>query len=57
MTELFEQVQNCTALVLPAGVPAALEVRSGEAVALDLFVNHSTSQKVTEYLTIKDKGN
>ena len=56
MSELFERVQNWTALVLPDGAPASLEVRYGETVALDLFVNHSTGQKVTEYLTVKDKG-
>jgi hypothetical protein len=56
MTELFERVQNWTALVLHAGAPASFEVRFGETVALDQFVNHSTGQKVTEYLTIKDKG-
>lgn len=44
MTELFEQVQNWTALVLHAGAPASFEVRFGETVALDQFVNHSTGQ-------------
>jgi hypothetical protein len=56
MTELFEQIQNRTALVLHAGAPTSFEVRFGETVALNQFVNHSTGQKVTEYLTIKDNG-
>jgi hypothetical protein len=55
MSELFEQVRNWKALVLPAGSPASLDVRVGDTVALELFVNPSNGQKVTEYLTVKDK--
>jgi hypothetical protein len=52
MTELFKEVPSWVPLALPGG-PATMEVRAGETVALDLFVNPSTGQKVTDYLTIK----
>ncbi|MBI3683754.1 MAG: hypothetical protein HY235_25550 [Acidobacteria bacterium] len=52
MSEIFNKVLNWTPLPLPGG-PVAMEVRAGETVALDLFVNPSTGQKVTDYLTIK----
>ncbi|MBY0503878.1 MAG: hypothetical protein K2X03_08205 [Bryobacteraceae bacterium] len=51
MSEIFKNTPQWTALPLPAA-PAMLDVRVGETVALDLFVNPSTGQKVTEYLTI-----
>ena len=51
MSEIFREVPNWTSLARPAG-PASVEVRPGETVALDLFVNTSTGQKVTDYVTI-----
>src|SRR5260221_7150262 len=55
MSEIFNKVPNWTLLQLPKA-PATMEVRAGETVALDLFSNPSTGQKVTDYLTIKGKG-
>lgn len=52
MSEIFPKVSNWTPLPLPSG-PVTMEVRAGETVALDLFINPSTGQKVTDYLTIK----
>ncbi len=52
MTEIFREVSNWTALPLPNG-PATLVVRAGETIAVDLFINPSTGQKVTEYLTVE----
>ena len=52
MAEIFRQVPNWSALPLPGG-PATLVVKAGETVALDLFTNPSTGQKVTEYLVVK----
>ena len=52
MSEIFTKVSNWTPLPLPGGL-VTMEVRAGETVALDLFVNPSTRQKVTDYLTIK----
>ncbi len=52
MSEIYKEVPNWTALPLPAA-PATLDVKVGETVALDLFVNRSTGQKVTDYLTIE----
>ncbi len=52
MSEIFSKVSNWTSLPLPGG-PVTVEVRAGETVALDLFVNPSTGQKVTDYLTIR----
>ena len=56
ITQLFAQVKNWKPLTLPKGSPATLDVRPGETVALDLFVNPTTKQKVTEYLTLTDGG-
>ena len=56
ITRLFSQVRRWKPLTLPKDTPATLDVRPGETVALDLFVNPSTGQKVTEYLTVKDGG-
>jgi hypothetical protein len=55
MSEIFPKVSNWTLLQLPRA-PAVMQVRAGETVALDLFSNPSTGQKVTDYLTIKGKG-
>lgn len=55
MSEIFPKVSNWTLLARPNG-PASMQVRAGETVALDLFSNSSTGQKVTDYLTIRDKG-
>ncbi|MDQ2946353.1 MAG: hypothetical protein M3Y27_10500 [Acidobacteriota bacterium] len=52
MSEIFTKVSNWTPLPLPGG-PVTMEVRAGETIALDLFVNPSTGQKLTDYLTIK----
>jgi len=52
MSEIFNKVSNWIPLPLPGG-PVTMEARAGETVALDLFVNASTGQKVTDYLTIK----
>ncbi len=53
MTKLFKEVPKWKALVLPKDSPATVDVTPGETVALDLFVNPTTRQKVTEYLTVK----
>jgi hypothetical protein len=55
MSEIFPKVKTWTLLQRPNG-PATMDVRAGETVALDLFSNPSTGQKVTDYLTIKGKG-
>ncbi|MBL8212410.1 MAG: hypothetical protein JNK87_16970 [Bryobacterales bacterium] len=52
MKKIFPKVDQWKPLPLPAA-PATLEVNPGETVALDLFVNPSTGQKVTEYLTVQ----
>jgi hypothetical protein len=56
MSEIFHEERHrvpiWTPLPLPGG-SVAMEVRPGETVALDLFVNPSTGQKVTDYLTVK----
>ena len=52
MSEIFEKVSNWTPLPLPGG-PVTMEVRAGQTVALDLFVNASTGQKVTDTLWSK----
>ncbi len=54
MSQTYEKVSNWKPLPLPAG-PVTMEVRAGETLALDLFVNASTGQKVTDYLTVKGK--
>jgi hypothetical protein len=51
ITGFFKEVSFWTPLPLPDG-PTTMEARAGETVALDLFVNPSTGQKVTDYLTI-----
>lgn len=51
MSGIFKQVSNWTLLPLPGGA-VTLEAKAGETVALDLFVNPSTSQKITDYLTV-----
>jgi hypothetical protein len=51
ITGFFKEVPVWTSLPLPEG-PTTVEVRAGETVALDLFTNPSTGQKVTDYLTI-----
>ncbi|MBI2685676.1 MAG: hypothetical protein HYX27_05115 [Acidobacteria bacterium] len=55
MTELFPKVTDWKPLALPGDAPALLEVNDGDVVALDLFVNPSTGQKVIEYMTVNDK--
>ena len=55
MSKIFDKVPKWTPLPLPAG-PAPMDVRAGDTVALDLFVNTSTGQKVTDYLTITPTG-
>jgi hypothetical protein len=52
MSEIFNKVSNWVPLPRPGG-SVTMEVRAGETVALDLFVNPSTGQKVTDYLTVK----
>ena len=52
MSEIFNNVPNWTPLPLPGGA-VTMEARAGETIALDLFVNPSSGQKVTDYLTIK----
>lgn len=55
MSEIYREVPHWTALPLPSA-PATLDVKAGETVALDLFANLSTGQKVTEYLTIANNA-
>ncbi len=55
MSQLFKEVPKWTVLPLPAR-PATMDVRVGETVALDLFANASTGQRVREYLTISSAG-
>ena len=52
MAEIFRQVPNWSPLPLPGG-EATLVVKAGDTVALDLFTNPATGQKVTEYLVVK----
>lgn len=54
MSKIFDEVSNWMPLPLPA-MPVTTEIRAGETMALDLFVNSSTGQKITDYLTIKGK--
>ncbi|MCC6538787.1 MAG: hypothetical protein IT162_14630 [Bryobacterales bacterium] len=51
MGEIFKQVTTWTPLPRPAA-PGVVELHGGETVALDLFVNPSTGQKVTDYITV-----
>lgn len=51
MAQLFPKVPSWRPLPLPGG-PVTLVVKDGETVALDLFTDSSTGQKVTEYLTV-----
>lgn len=53
MTKLFDKVPQWTPLPLPGGA-VTMEAKVGDTVALDLFTNPSTGQKVTDYLTIKN---
>jgi hypothetical protein len=55
ISEIFTKVSNWTMLQLPNS-PATMQVRAGKTVALDLFYNTSTGQKVTDYVTIKGKS-
>jgi len=55
MAEIFDKVPNWTPLPLPGG-PVTMEARAGDTVALELFVNPGTGQKVTDYLTINGGG-
>ena len=52
MSEIFQQVPNWSPLPLPGG-EATLVMKAGDTVALELFTNPSTGQKVTEYLVVK----
>lgn len=56
MSKLFKEVKKWKPLKRPRNAPASLDVRVGETVALDLFVNPSTGQKVTEYVTVRDQA-
>ena len=51
MDEIFNKHPGWSALPLPAQ-PVTQVVRPGEVIALDLFVNSSTGQKVVEYLRV-----
>ena len=53
--KLFPEVKKWKPVVRPSGAPASLDVHVGDTVAVDLFLNRSTGQKVTEYLTVKAK--
>lgn len=52
MKKIFPKMDQWKPLPLPAS-PATVDVNPGETVALDLFVNPATGQKVTEYLTVQ----
>jgi hypothetical protein len=52
MTEIFEAVKDWRLLPLPQQ-PATQILRAGETIALDLFVNPSTGQKITDYITVQ----
>ena len=52
MSKIYEKVQTWKPLTLPAGAPASIDAHIGDTIALDLFVNSSTGQKVTEYIKV-----
>ena len=52
MQEIFPEVKNWTLLPLPKQ-PATQVVKTGDTIALDLFVNPSTGQKLVEYLIVQ----
>lgn len=55
MSEIFKEVANWTPLPLPKG-PATVEVRSGDTLAMDLFANPATAQRITDYLQFTIEG-
>lgn len=56
MSEIFPKVGNWTLLPLPR-YPATQVLRGGDILALDLFVNPATGQKIVDYLKIQgDQG-
>jgi hypothetical protein len=52
MEEIFRDTKGWTQLPLPQN-PVTQILRSGETLALDLFVNPSTGQKIVEYIKIQ----
>jgi hypothetical protein len=56
MDEIFSKHPGWSPLPLPAQ-PVTQIVRPGEVIALDLFVNSSTGQKVIEYLRVAGGNN
>ena len=52
MDRIFDEVKGWRFLGLPQQ-PATQILRAGDVLALDLFVNPSTGQKIVEYLTIQ----
>ncbi len=55
MGKIFREANDWTPLPRPAA-PGMVEVNAGDTVALDLFVNPSTGQKVTDYITVSPSG-
>lgn len=51
MAEIFPKVTDWTMIPLP-GQPAPQVVHLGDKIALTMFVNPSTGQKIVEYITI-----
>jgi hypothetical protein len=55
MAEIFKEVKDWT--IVPFAQKTVIEtVRGGETVALDLFVNPSTGQKIVDYLTVQNRN-
>jgi hypothetical protein len=52
MAEIFDNVGGWTLLPMPQH-PAAQILQAGDTLALDLFVNPSTGQKIVDYLKIQ----
>jgi hypothetical protein len=52
MAEIFDNVGGWTLLPMPQR-PATQILNAGDTVALDLFVNPSTGQKIVDYLTVQ----
>ena len=55
MSQIFKEVPNWTPLPLPKS-PATVEVRMGDTLAMDLFSNPATGQKITDYLHFSLEG-
>src|SRR5262249_56611607 len=52
--EIFDKVKGWSPLPIPQN-PATQIVRAGDRIALDLFVNPQTGQKIVEYIRVQGR--